>query len=419
MDISQGILIAAGGVATGLLVARWWFTSGKTESAPTTPTAQTPPLPTPENGTHTPMVVQRVLDALDEAVLVVKPDKTIILANLACRKFFPTVPDPVGRRLPGIAIDSRLDDLVNKCLADGSPADVQLQGGPTGDSIWRIDVAPLLNSGEDARMVRLLLRDETEQVRTEQIRREFVANASHELRTPLAIVHGYIESLLDGAMDDPEMARRFLKTSRRHTERMSRLIEDMLAVSKLESGDAALLRIKPFSLKKCLLRVVQHLATLTEQRQANIEIEIEPAVARWSGDRFYWEQVFFNLLENALKNNPQPGLKVRIIARQESDGGASLMVEDNGIGIPKASLPFIFKRFYRVQKDHSNDDVPGTGLGLSIVKRAVEAHGASISVESQPGQRTCFIIRLPAIGIARGDETDTTENEADSLATEK
>ncbi|MFM7181593.1 MAG: ATP-binding protein [Verrucomicrobiales bacterium] len=408
MDISEGILIAAAGMAAGVLAARWWFAGQKESPAKESNTPPAPP-PAAETGAHPPVLVQRVFDALNEAVLVVKPDKTILLANVACRKFFPSAPELVGRRLPGIAIDSRLDALVTNCLADGSPADVQLQGGPTGDSLWRVDVAPLTLSGNDNRLVRLLLRDETEQARTEQIRREFVANASHELRTPLAIVHGYLESLLDGAIEDPDLARRFLKTSRRHTERMGRLIEDMLAVSKLESGDAALLRIKPFSLRKCLLRVTQHLASLTEQRQATIDMDIDPAVARWSGDRFYWEQVLFNLVENALKNNPQPGLKVRIVARPESDGGASLQVEDNGIGIPKADLPFIFKRFYRVQKDHSTD-VPGTGLGLSIVKRAVEAHGASISVESQPGQRTCFTIRIPAIGIASGECGEESED---------
>ena len=403
MDFLEAILIAAGGMAVGFLLARRWFAGRK---QPPTPAPSTQPSPSePNNEVQAPIIVQRVLDALDEAVLVVKSDKTILLANVACRKFFPSALDLVGRRLPGVAIDSRLDDLVTNCLADGSPADTEIQGGPTGDSIWRVDVAPLLGSVDGTRMVRLLLRDETGRARTEQIRREFVANASHELRTPLAIVHGYIESLLDGAMDDPDMARRFLKTSRRHTERMGRLIEDMLAISKLESGEAALLRVKPFSLNKCLLRVTQHLASLTEQRQAIIEIDIAPAVARWSGDRFYWEQILFNLVENALKNNPQPGLRIRITARPESDGGAILQVEDNGIGIPKASLPFVFKRFYRVQKDHSTE-VPGTGLGLSIVKRAVEAHGGSISVESQAGQRTCFTIRVPASGISRGEESE-------------
>ena len=408
MDISEGILIAVAGMAAGAIAVRWWM-AGQKQEHPSSVLAPKASEPAPENGAHPPVVVQRVLDALDEAVLVVKPDKTIMLANAACRKFFPSAPDLVGRRLPGIAIDSRLDDLVTNCLANGTAAEAELQGGPTGDSIWRVAVAPLSGAGDDSRMVRLLLRDETERVRTEQIRREFVANASHELRTPLAIVHGYIESLLDGAMDDPDMTRQFLKTSRRHTERMGRLIEDMLAISKLESGDSVLLRIKPFSLRKCLLRVTQHLASLAEQRQATIEMDIDPAVARWSGDRFYWEQVFFNLVENALKNNPEPGLKIRILARPEAEGGASLQVEDNGIGIPKAALPFIFKRFYRVQKDHSNE-VPGTGLGLSIVKRAVEAHGASISVESQPGQRTCFTIRIPAIGIARGEAVEATSD---------
>lgn len=407
MDAFVGILIALVAAAAGALATRWWLERARPPARPAPPPPVAGPPPAPEYELHPPAILQRVLDALDEAVLVVNPDKSIILANEACRKFFPAAPDLVGRRLPGIAIDSRLDDLVSQCLAGGTPAAAEIPGGPTGDSIWRVEVARLLGNGGG--MVRLLLHDETERVRTEQIRREFVANASHELRTPLAIVHGYIESLLDGAMDDPELTRRFLKTSRRHTERMGRLIEDMLAISKLESGDSALLRIKPFSLKKCLLRVTQHLASLIEQRQATIETDIDPAVARWSGDRFYWEQVLFNLVENALKNNPEPGLKVRIIGRPEPDGGATLMVEDNGIGIPKAALPFIFKRFYRVQKDHSSE-VPGTGLGLSIVKRAVEAHGATIRVESQPGQRTCFTIRIPALGIARGEDPEAEDS---------
>lgn len=407
MDPFVGIFLALAGAAAGAATAVWWVRRKPSTGA--LPPVVVPPPPVPENELHPPVILQRVLDALDEAVLVVNSEKTIVLANLACRKFFPAAPDLVGRRLPGIAIDPRLDDLVGQCLGGGTPAAVELQGGATGESIWRVEVAPLLGAGNGGGMVRLLLHDETERVRTEQIRREFVANASHELRTPLAIVHGYIESLLDGAMDDAELTRRFLKTSRRHTERMGRLIEDMLAISKLESGDSALLRIKPFSLKKCLLRVTQHLASLIEQRQATIETDIEPAVARWSGDRFYWEQVLFNLVENALKNNPQPGLKIHISARAQADGGATLMVEDNGVGIPKAALPFIFKRFYRVQKDHSSE-VPGTGLGLSIVKRAVEAHGAAISVESLPGQRTCFTIRIPAIGIARAEENEAEES---------
>lgn len=383
----------AAGFAAAMLLARRQLPAAR----PADPPMTSSPSPSPSPEINRQVNVQRVLDALDEAVIVATADKTIVLANEACRRFFPSVPDILGHRLPAVLIDHRLDDAVTACLQDGEPRTVELRGGQTGSAHWLARIAPLSQGGGQS-FVRILIHDETERAQTEQIRREFVANASHELRTPLTIVHGYIESLLDGALADPELARRFLKTSRRHTERMGRLIEDMLAVAKLESGDSDLLRIKPFSLAKCLVRVTEHLGALIEQRQATLTTEIHPAVSRFTGDRFYWEQILFNLIENALKNNPQPGLRIAVTARPGPDGGAILTIEDDGIGIPKAALPFIFKRFYRVQKDH-NSEVPGTGLGLSIVKRAVEAHGGTIAVESQPGQRTTFTIQLPASAI--------------------
>lgn len=334
-----------------------------------------------------------MLDALDEAILVIDQDKTIVLANHACRKFFPAVVELPGRRLPAVILDPRLNDAVDACLADATPASMAMRDDTAGESHWLANIARLPQTN-GRRLVRVIIRDETERAQTEQIRREFVANASHELRTPLTIVHGYIESLLDGACDQPELARRFLKTARRHTERMARLIEDMLSIAKLESSDTGLLKIKEFSLSKCLRRVTDNLGPLLEQQQVHMDIGIDPAVERIVGDRFYWEQILFNLIENATKNNPQPGLTVKVTATRMDDGQVEIVIADNGLGIPKAALPFIFKRFYRVQKDHSTE-IPGTGLGLSIVKRAVEAHGGNIRVESQPGLRTAFTILLP------------------------
>ena len=126
-------------------------------------------------------------------------------------------------------------------------------------------------------------------------------------------------------------------------------------------------------------------------RREEIQLDIAPATFPMHGDSFYWAQVLFNLLENALKNNPGPGLQVVLRARLSAEGTCSICVEDNGIGIAPESLPFIFNRFYRAD---ATGKVKGTGLGLAIVKHAVEAHGGSISAESTPGVRTCFTITL-------------------------
>jgi two-component system, OmpR family, phosphate regulon sensor histidine kinase PhoR len=340
--------------------------------------------------------LERVLDALEEGVMVVGADGLVRLANARCATLLAAAGPLPGCPLVEVARRPELAGLVQRCLERGPQPPMILNGGPV---VWRIEAVPVAGDGGEP-LACLVLRDETDRARTEQIRREFVANASHELRTPLTIVQGYLENLLDGALEHPELARKFLKTARKHTERLTRLVEDMLSVSRLESGEAGLLKNKPFSLVKCFDRVADHLHALMDQRGAKLEISIDPAVQRLRGDRFYWEQVFFNLVENSLKNNQKQGLLVRLEARATADGGAEMSVCDDGIGIPAEALPFIFNRFYRVQHAGAAD-VPGTGLGLSIVKRAVEAHDGTVEVMSEPGSRTCFRIRLPAARVAR------------------
>jgi signal transduction histidine kinase len=240
-----------------------------------------------------------------------------------------------------------------------------------------------------------MMKDITAELETEQIRRDFVANASHELRTPLSIINGYLET-----MDEPDtdlgqaIFRRAIRTMRKHGERIARIIEDMLMISKLESA-ADLLNFEPFDLRDSVEEMIRQLAPIIESKHARVSVQANPA-QDWSfvGDRFYWDQIFFNLIENALKQNGEPGLRVTISFTLE-EGRYLVRVIDDGIGIPAADLPLIFKRFYRVEKHHAQNQVKGTGLGLSIVKRAVEAHHGRIEVESQPGVRTTFTITVP------------------------
>ena len=270
-------------------------------------------------------------------------------------------------------------------------------------TVWVIDAGPI-DSELSNDLIRVIIRDATSEHQADQIRKDFVANASHELRTPLAIINGYLENLVeDDLVDDPATARRFLTIMRKHGDRIARIVEDMLLISRLESGEASNLKLKPFEFEACTHDVLERLEPVIAAQNAEVTINSETSELSIFGDRFYWTQILFNLVENALKQNSDRPLKVEVGSRRTEDGSVCLWVADNGVGIPSADLPFIFRRFYRVEKHHSQGEIKGTGLGLSIVKRAIEAHGGDIAVSSTPGQETRFEIILPPDAVVERD----------------
>lgn len=347
----------------------------------------------------------RLLDALDDAFLLVDSTGTIRFTNASARDLFgPST--QIDRHFSEIITDPRLAGVVRECMDSGNPSQARVvlaqQTSPRGNrenrgiNAWIIDAARLPASDNIPPLTRVLIRDVTTEHQIEQIRKDFVANASHELRTPMAIINGYLENLLDDDMiEDPATARRFLGVMRKHAERISRIVEDMLMISRLESGEANTLKTEPFRFRSCLQDVLERLESLVQSQQADIRIDLADDSVTLLGDRFYWTQVLFNLIENALKQNPHPGLKIEVGCRTRGDR-IQIWVSDNGIGIPSADLPHIFRRFYRVEKHHSQREIKGTGLGLSIVKRAIEAHGGTIGVTSTPGSETRFLIDIPA-----------------------
>ena len=346
----------------------------------------------------------QLLDALGDAFLLVDADARVLFANKAARTLFRGR-DLTGRTVHEAFLDQRLAAALMRCLDTGEAtvtrAVLGQQSSPLGDqerrgiNAWVIDAARLSESPADDPTTRVVIRDVTSEYQTEQIRKDFVANASHELRTPLAIINGYLENLIDDDLvDDKDLTRRFLKVMRKHTERISRIVEDMLVISRLESGEAAALKVKPFRIRSCVSDVLERLESVIQNQQAIIKIDMPDVDLTLAGDRFYWTQVLFNLIENALKQNPRKGLTVAIGCSRDAEK-TRIWVSDNGVGIPSADLPHIFRRFYRVEKHHSQEEIKGTGLGLSIVKRAIEAHGGSISVSSIPGQETKFTIEVP------------------------
>jgi len=345
-----------------------------------------------------------LLDALGDAFLIVDSRANILFANSAAQRLFR------GRVLTGRPVreaflDPRLAEALLLCLETGEPVRSRVvlpqQTSPLGDletrgnNAWIIDAAQLSDTLGGNPNTRVVIRDATSEYQLDQIRKDFVANASHELRTPLAIINGYLENLLDdGMIEDTEIAKRFLTVMKKHTERISRIVEDMLVISRLESGEASAIKIEPFKLRLCVKDVLERLESVVRSQQADVFMHLQDDEVTLQGDRFYWTQVLFNLVENALKQNPYKDLKIEV-GSSESGDNVLIWVKDNGIGIPSADLPHIFRRFYRVEKHHSQLDVKGTGLGLSIVKRAVEAHHGTISVTSVPGVETKFLMTIP------------------------
>ena len=345
-----------------------------------------------------------LLDALGDAFILVNSEGLIRFANSAAHQLFGSR-ELNGRHIREAFPDPRLIDSILPCIQTGDPVRSDLilpqQSSPLGDSenrginAWRVDAARLPNALRGGSTTRVIIRDLTAEHQTEQIRKDFVANASHELRTPLAIINGYLENLLeDDMVDERDIARHYLGIMRKHADRISRIVEDMLVISRLESGEASTLKVEPFHVASCVNDVLERLESMIRNQDADVRNLLPEKGLLIHGDRFYWTQVFFNLIETALKQNPRAGLRIEV-GCDETDDAWRVWVSDNGIGIPSDDLPHIFRRFYRVEKHHSQREIKGTGLGLSIVKRAIEAHGANIRVTSTPGQETRFVISIP------------------------
>jgi two-component system, OmpR family, phosphate regulon sensor histidine kinase PhoR len=347
-----------------------------------------------------------LLDALGDAFLLVDSDARIRFANEAARALFGAR-EIVNRPVREAFLDPRLAEALLRCLATGEPVQSRVvlpqQTSPRGDlenrgyNAWIIDAAKLSTPSSGEASTRVIIRDVTAEHQLEQVRKDFVANASHELRTPLAIINGYLENLLDDDLiEEPEVARRFLTVMRKHADRISRIVEDMLVISRLESGEANAIKMEPFRFRSCVNDVLERLESVIRNQHAEMIVIIPDPDLVIQGDRFYWTQVLFNLVENALKQNPHSGLRVEV-GCEATEENVRIWVSDNGVGIPSADLPHIFRRFFRVEKHHSQQEIKGTGLGLSIVKRAIEAHGGSISVTSVPGSETKFFITVPKL----------------------
>jgi two-component system, OmpR family, phosphate regulon sensor histidine kinase PhoR len=236
-----------------------------------------------------------------------------------------------------------------------------------------------------------VFRDISTIKRTEKMRRDFVANVSHELRTPLSVLKGYAETLLDGALLDPNTSREFITVMEQHANRLSRLVEELLDLSRLEADDYKMelsrLWLSPVVGQVCMM-VKEHAAA----KNITLDVALPANLPKIMGHPASLEQVIYNLVENAIKYSP-PGKQVMVDAVHDPQRGVIVGIHDQGIGIEAKHIPRLFERFYRVDKARSRE-MGGTGLGLSIVKHIVQTHGGDIWVESEPGEGSHFYVCL-------------------------
>jgi len=344
--------------------------------------------------------LRAILSSMVEGVLIADRSQRIRLANEALVNLLGLQESPLNRPVIEVFRRHELQRALEAALDDGSPQQISMTLEiPSSGSGYRtrhldVHIAGLMPRPQSRPTAALVVFHDVTAIRQlEATRREFLGNVSHEFRTPLAIINGYLETLLDGALDDREMAEKSLRAMHKNGRRLSLLIEDLLAISRLEAR-SRLLDFLPVDLHEVLGHVIEHLEPNIAERKARIEISWPPEARPAEADGRRIEQVFSNLLGNALRYGDVTDPVIRITARRAGPD-VQIIFADNGPGIPLGDQPHIFERFYRVHKDRSRD-AGGTGLGLSIVKGVVLAHGGHISLESTPGKGAAFTVTIPA-----------------------
>jgi two-component system phosphate regulon sensor histidine kinase PhoR len=337
--------------------------------------------------------LRAVLSGMVEGVVALDADQRILYANDRAGQLLELPsPPPVGRPLWEVVRHRPLLDAVRNAQERAEPHREEFHWGGTTARSLTVHAAPL--PGTPSRGTVLVLHDTTELRRLERLRRDFVANVSHELKTPLSVIKVCVETLLDGAADDPEHRDRFLEQIARQGDRLHALILDLLSLARIESG-AELFDIRDVPLEPVARACVDRHRPRAEARHQTLSVVGPDEPVRAWADEEAIDQILENLLDNALKYTPEGGrIEVRWARR---DGTACFEVADTGIGIPAGDLPRIFERFYRVDKARSRE-MGGTGLGLSIVKHLVQAMHGSVRAASQPDKGTTFTVSLPLAG---------------------
>jgi two-component system, OmpR family, phosphate regulon sensor histidine kinase PhoR len=334
---------------------------------------------------------ETLFNSMIEGLLLLDADERIQLANRAFIKLFGVGAELRGKTVLEVVRQHELAELIEKVAAQKQVLGYELKLGGLSERWLQINAAGVFDSEGKKQGTIVVFHDLTRLKQLERTREEFVANVSHELRTPLSLIKGYVETLLDGAKDNPEVETKFLQTIQRNSERLQFLIEDLLTISELESGRLKM-NLQSVRLRPLVERVFEDFKTQAEARHVALKNEVPELTARADSDRL--QQVLGNLIGNAIKYGRADG-RVGVSGRLLNSNTIELCVQDDGPGIPTAALERVFERFFRVDKARSREQ-GGTGLGLSIVKHIVQSHGGKVWARSELGKGAKFYFTLPA-----------------------
>jgi two-component system phosphate regulon sensor histidine kinase PhoR len=329
------------------------------------------------------------LNASIDGVIAVDSDLNVLFANDALHRLLDRTRtadnDVVGHPLVWSLPDEQVLDNVRASRDHGHPS-VTLIERP-GRRFYQVATTPIASGGTWAVLV--VLHDLTDVRRAELQRRDFVGNVSHELRTPLAALRSVVETLADGALDDRPAAEDFLRRADHEVERLINLVEELLELSRIESGELPL-DIQPTDVRALLQEALELARPEATRRRVELKLDVAPEIEVVELDAKHIDRAVYNLVQNAIKFTPRAG-SVTVSARLVDDA-LEVSVRDTGVGIASSDLPRVFERFYKVDQSRASG---GTGLGLALVKHAVEAHGGQVSAESRIGEGSTFRFRIP------------------------
>ena len=333
---------------------------------------------------------QVIFDSMVEGLLLLDERGRVQLANHAFTGLFGVTADIRGRTIMEALRLHELADLVRSLDTQKQVLGFEMKLPGPNERWFQINAAAIFTDQARRQGTVLVFHDLTRLKQLENARQEFVANVSHELRTPLSLIKGYVETLLDGARDNPETATRFLQTIDRNADRLKLLIEDLLTISELESGRVQL-KLQPVTLGPVVAKVLEDFKGRAAAKNITLENQAPDLAVRADPDRL--EQVLSNLVDNAIKYGRTNGA-VTVGGRAPDGGPVEIFIQDDGPGIPPEALERVFERFYRVDKARSREQ-GGTGLGLAIVKHLVQSHGGRAWATSEPGYGATFYFTLP------------------------
>lgn len=348
--------------------------------------------------------LEAILSSMLESVILLGHDLNILRVNNAAARLLQVDREEVkGKSLISVFRNSALHDFAKRVMSSTTPLEsniayplqtetlhLQVHGTLIKPRFHKA-VTGRIPSLENEDSILLVLNDITRIKNLENIRKDFVANVSHELKTPITSITGFVETLLSGALDEPEEARNFLEIIQRHSNRLDAIIDDLLSLSKLEQPDQGEIVFEETKVSSFISSAVQVCRHKAQQRNITISHSIDPALSVEVIPSLI-EQAFVNIIDNAVKYSEAD--TVIYISAALRDKFVEIKVKDQGHGIPEKDIPRIFERFYRVDKARSRE-MGGTGLGLSITKHIVRVNKGSIRVASKVGVGTSFYVRLP------------------------